>query len=73
MNLRQKKKLFKRITGYNPGGIDYGGPKYHAAINKPWGGLAEYKRLKATEAVEGFNLEIWKRNKLIRHLRRYKR
>lgn len=46
MNLRQKKKLFKKITGYNPRGISYGDSGYHAAINKPWGGLAEYKRLK---------------------------
>ena len=73
MNLRQKKKLFKKITGYNPRGLSYGDSGYHAAINKPWGGLAEYKRLKATEAVEDFNLEIRKRNRSIRRLRRYTR
>ena len=73
MNLRRKKKLFKRITGHNPGWIDYGGYGYHTAINKPWGGMAEYKRLKATEAVEDFNLEIGKRNRLIRRSRRYTR
>lgn len=62
MNLRQKKKLFKRITGHNPRGIDYGGPEYHAAINKPWGGLKELKKQETIKSVEDFNRNIQNRN-----------
>lgn len=39
MNKRQKKKLFKQITGKNPPKkMKYSGKSYHLAINKPWGG-----------------------------------
>lgn len=39
MNKRQKKKLFKQVTGKNPPKkMKYSGKSYHQAINKPWGG-----------------------------------
>ena len=39
MNKRQKKKLFKQITGKNPPKkMKYSGKSYHRAMNKPWGG-----------------------------------
>lgn len=39
MNKRQKKKLFKQVTGKNPPKkMKYSGKSYHRAINKPWGG-----------------------------------
>lgn len=39
MNKRQKKKLFKQVTGKNPPKkMKYSGKSYHMAINKPWGG-----------------------------------
>lgn len=39
MNKRQKKKLFKQVTGKNPPkNMKYSGKSYHRAINKPWGG-----------------------------------
>ena len=39
MNKRQKKKLFKQVTGKNPPKkMKYSGRSYHRAINKPWGG-----------------------------------
>lgn len=39
MNKRQKKKLFKQVTGKNPPKkTKYSGKSYHLAINKPWGG-----------------------------------
>ena len=39
MNKRQKKKLFKQVTGKNPPKkMKYSGKNYHLAINKPWGG-----------------------------------
>ena len=73
MNLRQKKKLFKKKTGYNPKCLYYGGSRYHEAINKPWGGMAELKKQKATRAVEDFNRNIQDRNIQIRASRRYTR
>lgn len=39
MNKRQKKKLFKQVTGKNPPKkMKYSEKSYHRAINKPWGG-----------------------------------
>ena len=39
MNKRQKKKLFKQVTGKNPPKkMKYSGKSHHRAINKPWGG-----------------------------------
>lgn len=39
MNKRQKKKLFKQVTGKNPPKkMKYSGKSYHLAIKKPWGG-----------------------------------
>ena len=39
MNKRQKKKLFKQVTGKNPPKkMKYSRKSYHLAINKPWGG-----------------------------------
>lgn len=39
MNKRQKKKLFKQVTGKNPPKkMKYSGKSYHLEINKPWGG-----------------------------------
>ena len=39
MNKRQKKKLFKQVTGKNPPKkMKYSGKSYHLAINKPGGG-----------------------------------
>lgn len=39
MNKRQKKKLFKQVTGKNPPKkMKYSGKSYHLVINKPWGG-----------------------------------
>jgi hypothetical protein len=39
MNKRQKKKLFKQVTGKKPPKkMKYSGKSYHRAINKPWGG-----------------------------------
>lgn len=73
MNLRQKKKLFKKIIGYNPRGISYGDLRYHAAINKPWGGLAALKKQEATRTVEDFNRNISRRNEWIRSSHRYRR
>ena len=73
MNLRQKKKLFKKIIGYNPRGISYGDLRYHAAINKPWGGLASLKKQEATRTVEDFNRNISRRNEWIRSSHRYRR
>lgn len=65
MNLRQKKKLFKKKTGYNPQqyaerifGCDascrmkYSGRIYHNCIEKKWGGLAELKRKQESETRE---------------------
>lgn len=38
MNKRQKKKLFKQVTGKNPPKkMKYSGKSYHRVINKPWG------------------------------------
>ena len=65
MNLRQKKKLFKKKTGYNPQkyaeqvfGCDassrmkYSGCIYHNCIKKKWGGLAELERKQESETRE---------------------
>ena len=72
MNLRQKKKLFKRRVGKNPPGwMLYGSRRYHNFIHKPWGGLAELKKQEATRAVEDFNRNIRDRNTQIRRSRRY--
>ena len=39
MNKRQKKKLYKKITGHNPPArMSYKEWMYHDAIGKPWGG-----------------------------------
>lgn len=74
MNLRQKKKLFKRKVGLNPpGGMLYSDKRYHAFIGKPWGGLAAMKKQEAVKAVEIFNGNISRRNKWIRLSHQYKR
>ena len=72
MNLRQKKKLFKKTTGQNPPGwMHYTSRRFHNFIHKPWGGLAELKKQEATRAVEDFNRNISNRNLQIRESRRY--
>jgi len=74
MNLRQKKKLFRKVTGQNPPGwMHYTSRRFHNFIHKPWGGLAELKRQEAARAVEDFNRNISNRNLQIRALRRYTR
>ena len=74
MNLRQKKKLFKKKTGKNPSKwIHYGTLRYHKAIGKPWGGMAALRKIEAARAVESFNRRIRNRNYLIREARRYTR
>ena len=60
MNKRQKKKLFKQVTGKNPPKkMKYSGKSYHRAINKPWGGRkpivnASWDCEKLKEAVTQF-------------------
>lgn len=72
MNLRQKKKLFKKTTGQNPPGwMHYTSRRFRNFIHKPWGGLAELKKQEATRAVEDFNRNISNRNLQIRESRRY--
>ena len=75
MNLRQKKKLFKKITGQNPPihpkQLLYSSLSYHALIAKPWGGLAALKKKIAVRAIEDFNRDIQNRNTQIRRSRRY--
>lgn len=72
MNKRQKKKLFRKITGQNPlKWISYSGIYFHVRIYKPWGGLAELKKQESTRAVENFNRNISNRNLQIRESRRY--
>lgn len=74
MNLRQKKKLFRKVTGQNPPGwMHYSSRRFHNFIHKPWGGLVELKKQEATRAVEDFNRNINNRNLQIRALRRYTR
>ena len=74
MNLRQKKKQFKKITGQNPPGwMHYTGRRFHNFLHKPWGGLAELKKQEATRSVEDFNRNIHNRNRQIRRSRRYTR
>ena len=77
MNLRQKKKLYRKVTGQNPPirpiRLLYSSLSYHAIINKPWGGLAALEKKIATRAVEDFNRNIQDRNTQIRELRRYTR
>lgn len=74
MNLRQKKKLFKKKTGKNPSKwMHYGTLIYHKAIGKPWGGMAALRKIEAAGAVESFNRRIRNRNYLIREARRYTR
>lgn len=53
MNLRQKKKLFRKVTGQNPPGwMYYTSRRFHNFLHKPWGGLAELKKQEAARAVE---------------------
>ena len=71
MNLRQKKKLFRKVTGQNPPRwMHYTSRRFHNFLHKPWGGLAELKRQEATRAVEDFNWNIQNRNTQIRRVRR---
>ena len=71
MNLRQKKKLFKKTTGQNPPGwMHYTSCRFHNFLHKPWGGLAELKRQETIRAVEDFNWNIQNRNTRIRKSRR---
>lgn len=45
MNKRQKKKLYKKITGHNPPAwMSYKELVYHDAIGKPWGGRKQIKK-----------------------------
>ena len=72
MNLRQKKKLFRKVTGQNPPGwMHYGSRRFHDFLCKPWGGLAALKKREATRTVECFNRNIRNRNAQIRTSRRY--
>ena len=75
MNKRQKKKLFRKITGQNPPirprRLSYSGLTYHAVVNKPWGGLAALKKKITVRAVEDCNRNIQDRNIHIRRSRRY--
>lgn len=49
MNLRQKKKLFRKVTGQNPPGwMHYSSRRFHDFLCKPWGGLAALKKQEAT-------------------------
>ena len=74
MNLRQKKKLFRKVTGQNPPRwMHYSSRRFHNFLCKPWGGLAELKKQAATRAVEGFNWNISRRNEWIRSSHRYRR
>ena len=64
MNKRQKKKLFKKKTGFNPFiGMIYSHPLWHYFIGKPWGGQKEWERQweagmkRARKAAEIRNLE----------------
>lgn len=74
MNLRQKKKLFRKVTGQNPPGwMYYTSRRFHNFLHKPWGGLAELKKQEAARAVEDFNRNITRRNTWIRSSHRYTR
>ena len=74
MNLRQKKKLFRKVTGQNPPGwMHYSSRRFHDFLCKPWGGLAALKKQEATRTVEDFNRNIQNRNYLLREARRYTR
>lgn len=74
MNKRQKKKLFRKIIGWNPPDrLIYTSLDYHVFIGKPWGGLAALKKQEATRAVEDFNRNISRRNEWIRSSHRYER
>lgn len=45
MNKRQKKKLYKKITGHNPPAwMSYKEWLYHNAIRKPWGGRKKIQK-----------------------------
>ena len=59
MNLRQKKKLFKKKVGCNPpNGMSYSERLYHIFIGKLWGGLARLKKQEASRAVEDFTRNV---------------
>ena len=74
MNLRQKKKLFRKVTGQNPPRwMHYSSRRFHNFLCKPWGGLAALKKQEATRTVEYFNRNIQNRNYLLREARRYTR
>lgn len=74
MNKRQKKKLFRKIVGWNPPDcLIYTSLDYHVFIGKSWGGLAALKKQEATRTVEDFNRNIQNRNYLLREARRYTR
>lgn len=74
MNKRQKKKLFRKIIGWNPPDcLIYTSRDYHVFIGKPWGGLAALKKREATRMVEDFNRNISRRNEWIRSSHRYRR
>lgn len=74
MNKRQKKKLFRKIVGWNPPDcLIYTGLDYHILVDKPWGGLAALKKQEATRTVEDFNRNISRRNEWIRSSHRYRR
>ena len=74
MNKRQKKKLFRKIMGWNPPDcLIYTSLDYHVFIGKPWGGLAALKKQEDTRTVEDFNRNIQNRNYLLREARRYTR
>lgn len=74
MNLRQKKKLFRKVTGQNPPRwMHYSSRRFHDFLCKLWGGLAALKKQEATRTVEDFNRNIQNRNYLLREARRYTR
>lgn len=74
MNKRQKKKLFRKIVGWNPPDcLIYTSLDYHILVDKPWGGLAALKKQEATRTVEDFNQNISRRNEWIRSSHRYRR
>lgn len=74
MNLRQKKKLYKKKAGCNPPAwLKYTAPVYHSITGQAWGGLAQFKRnlenierakKKAEEIrnLENFTMIITRRN-----------
>lgn len=73
MKKRQKKKLYKRLTGRNPPKwMYYQGRKYHMAIHKPWGGEKEYQRSLELARLENFNRLMTKRRRQNRCRRCFK-